>query len=140
GEEEGEGAEKRGQQDAELRGGQVQFVLQQRRRDGEIAAINVVDQSGQRQQRDHAVGDARSWGALVVDWGGQVWLADILHAGMGCCKRLLRVVALVFRNGKARKGSRGRLKDPAAKAGPFTKLTRLPAAPAVDDARLDPGI
>jgi len=69
-----------------------------------------------------------------------VWSADILHAGMGCCKRLLRVVALVFRNGKARKGSRGRLKDPAAKAGPFTKLTRLPAAPAVDDARLDPGI
>jgi len=70
-----------------------------------------------------------------------VWLADILHASMGCCKRLLRVVALVSRNGKARKGVVGGiLKDPAAKAGPFSRLTRLPAAPAVDDARLDPGI
>src|SRR6266853_6639521 len=75
----------------------MQLVFQQRRRNGEVAPINVIDQGGHGQQRHHPGDCARTLAILVVNWEGQVLSAAILSADSVCGKRLLQFPKWAFR-------------------------------------------
>ncbi len=73
-------------------------------RDSEVAAIDVIDQRGEGQQRDYPVYRARTGATLVVNWEGQVLSVDILSICPGTGKQLLggeEVVAGLRKSGRA---------------------------------------
>ncbi len=49
----GVGPEERGEENAKLEGGNMQFVFQQRRRNRKITAVDIVDQNGEEEQGEN---------------------------------------------------------------------------------------
>lgn len=133
-------------------------------RDSEVAAIDVIDQRGEGQQRDYPVYRARTRATLVVNWEGQVLSVDILSTYPGTGKQLLVagrgirpavpmelinmpevggcgvVLGIArLRGAEEEPGRNIRRRAPACRAG-APRFSALPAAPAVANSRFDSGV